>query len=79
MNFSKESYARTLAGDPGPQFSAWLREHPAFGRLSPLGLEQCRAVLDDLVQHGLAEYAARDYEGHRYETLVLTDDGRRRR
>jgi len=79
MNFSKESYARTLAGDPGLQFSAWLREHPAFGRLSPLGLELCRAVLDDLVQHGLAEYAARDYEGHRYETLVLTDDGRRRR
>ena len=79
MNFSKESYARTLAGDPGPQFSAWLREHPAFGRLSLLGLERCRAVLDDLVQQGLAEYAARDYEGHRYETLVLTEEGRRRR
>ena len=78
-SFSKESYARTLAGDPGPQFSAWLREHPAFGRLSPLGLERCRTVLDDLVQRGLAEYAARDYEGRQYETLVLTDEGRRHR
>ena len=77
-NFSKESYARTLAGDPRPKFSDWLREHPAFGRLSPLGLDGCRAVLDDLVQHGLAKYAARDYEGHQYETLVLTEEGRRR-
>ena len=79
MNFSKESYARTLAGDPGPKLSGRLREHPAFGRLSPLGLKRCRAVLDDLVQHGLAEYAERELDGHRYETLVPTDAGRRRR
>lgn len=75
--FSEESLARAVAGAIGPSTGEALKAHYLYGRLSQLGLDRCREVLDDLVADGLATYEERTVNDHTYRTITLTSEGRR--
>lgn len=79
--YSRANLIRSLLGGAGgrgrPELPQRLRDGFWFGRLSFLDEAKVDAVLDDLVERGWAEVVRCTYESHDYETLRITEEGRR--
>jgi ATP-dependent DNA helicase RecQ len=76
--FSRTNLVRSLVGEErGHPLSERLRRSFWFGRLSLLGARKVDEVLDGLVARGWAEIVGGDYKQLEYETVRITDEGRK--
>ena len=65
-------------GSAAPRLPDSLFRHPSFGRLSLLGAEEVARLIDDLIDQGLVVTVEADYEGKPYQSLEITESGRRK-
>ena len=76
--YSLNNLVRSLVGDERPpQLRERLRTSFWFGRLRFLGEAKARAALDDLVRRGWAEVSTLTHQERNYETIRITEEGRR--
>ena len=78
--FSRRSLVRALEGDDGSSgpypLSQRLIDHPAFGRLGLLSLEQIDSTIDDMLGRGeVTEVEEALDEAKSYFSLALTEVG----
>jgi ATP-dependent DNA helicase RecQ len=75
--WSRRNLVRTLLGQSGGKFPLpeMLRSHGCHGRLSLLTNQEVQCLIDKLIVRGWAE--EHTVEGHGYQTLRLTPEGRR--
>ena len=75
--WSRRNLVRTLRADAGGKYPLprVLRTHGCYGRLSLLDEQEVQALIDELIEQSWVEEHTR--EGHNYQTLRLTHDGRR--
>ena len=75
--WSRRNLVRTLRADAGGKYplKRVLRAHGCYGRLSLLDEQEVQELIDELIGKSWVEEHTR--EGHKYQTLHLTHDGRR--
>ena len=75
--WSRRNFVRTLRADAGGKYplNRVLRAHGCYGRLSLLDEREVQGLIDELIGKSWVEEHTR--EGHSYQTLHLTHDGRR--
>ena len=75
--WSRRNLVRALRADAGGKYPLprVLRTHGCYGRLSLLDEQEVQALIDELIGKSWVEEHTR--EGHNYQTLRLTHDGRR--
>ena len=75
--WSRRKLVRTLRADAGGKYplNRVLRAHGCYGRLSLLDEREVQGLIDELIGKSWVEEHTR--EGHSYQTLHLTHDGRR--
>ena len=71
---SRHTIAHALCGSS--RFESSLKEHNAYGRLQPLGLDRILALIDECVAEGLIHIERAEHKGARYDRVVLTRKGR---
>ena len=75
--WSRRNLVRALRADAGGKYPLprVLRTHGCYGRLSLLDEQEVQALIDELIEQSWVE--EHTPEGHNYQTLRLTHDGRR--
>ena len=75
--WSRRNLVRTLRADAGGKYPLprVLRTHGCYGRLSLLDKREVQGLIDELIGNSWVE--EHTPEGHNYQTLRLTHDGRR--
>ncbi len=78
--YSAATLIRSLRGEDGPSTrNPRLRESFWFGKLRLLGPDRIREILQGLVDRGWAEWTTLTYDGREYESIRITETGRRQR